>query len=496
MHIKVESEASFELGTACNDVSNTSVPFRRKSIYCTCITAVFAILSIHSVWAADTGPSVTGNVCLQQLYGTPVKQANTVNCTANDIRLSNVVSVSPASCTKGTTFDLTVTYEIDVTANARYDAGFIFRIDGGTNARGDGENAGGLCSLSALTPPPPLNDPALDLDGDTCGDLNSGVYQVTFTIPDVVCEDPDKDEKLNLPYCTSWHSNHSTYCDIAEPFSEFDSVYFAPDTKSKCVCDDDFEVPVKVEKAELTVTKTADPTQLPEPGGQVTYTVTVKNTAVVESVVIDSIVDDIYGDLSNSADGDDFTMNDCPELIGYELGPQGELTCSFKANAEGNATDRITDKVTVCAIQADLSEEVCGSDTADVDITDVYNDPTVTKTAKGMANCQVEASYQVVVNNNSEVDTLTLKSLTDDMFGDITKTKAEGNDAIVSTNCSVPRVIGTLENYTCLFTGLIEDSDCEISHKNTVTAGTVDDDGGTPDTPPSDDATVTLTTTP
>jgi hypothetical protein len=36
---------------------------------------------------------------------------------------------------RGTTFDLTATFETVVTANARYDAGFFFRIDGGSNAR-------------------------------------------------------------------------------------------------------------------------------------------------------------------------------------------------------------------------------------------------------------------------------------------------------------------------------------------------------------------------
>ena len=102
-----------------------------------------------------------------------------------------------------------------MTANARYDAGFFFRIDGGTNARGDGSNATGQCSLSALTP---SVSPALDPgDGDTCGDLNAGTYELTFTIPQVLCQDSDGDGFLNLPNCTSWHSNQGTACDISDP---------------------------------------------------------------------------------------------------------------------------------------------------------------------------------------------------------------------------------------------------------------------------------------
>jgi hypothetical protein len=445
--------------------------------------------SITPASAADSGPTVDGEICMQKVFGTPVAPSNRVNCTANDISLSQVISVSPTSCIKGTTFDLEATFEVTVTANARYDAGFFFRKDGGLNARGDGASATGECSLSALTPPPPPNPPALNLDGDTCGDLNSGTYQVTFTIPDVECVDTDNDGKLNLPYCTSWHSNQGTTCDISEPFVEADAFNFKPDTKSKCVCDDNFEVPVDVEDAEISVEKTASPTQVPEPGGEVTYTVEVTNTATVESVIIETIDDDIYGDLTDPLNPD-VTDNDCPDLVGETLGPGETLNCSFKASVSGNAGDTITDVVDVCASQPPSTEaDICGDDAADVDITDVYDEPTLDKTAQATANCQLDASYQVVVSNNSEFDVLTVTALNDDMFGDITS--VQGN--VVSTDCSVPQDIDPLGNYTCDFTGRITDDDCDISHTNTVTANTVDDD----DEPssPSDDATVILTIT-
>lgn len=448
------------------------------------------VLVASPAFAADIGPTVTGDVCLQQIFGTPVSNANRVNCTANDIRLSEVVSVSPTACTRGTTFDLTATYQVSVTANARYDAGFIFRIDGGANARGDGPTADGLCSLSGLTPPPPANAPALNLDGDTCGDLNSGTYNVTFTIPDVECEDSDADGKLNLPYCTSWHSNRGTQCDISSPdFLVGDAPDFAPDTKAKCVCDDNFEVPVTVEEAELEVDKTASPTQVPEPGGEVTYTVDVKNTASVESVVIMTIDDDIYGDLADAANGN-VSSNTCLVLVGQTLAAGATLSCSFKADASGNAGDTVTDIVTVCAQQDGFGSPACGGDDADVDITDVYEAPTVQKTAQSTTNCRIDATYQVVVSNNSAVDVLTLNTLSDNIFGNITG--VQGN--VLTTTCSVPQTIATLANYTCSFKALITDADCEVNHTNTVTAGTVDDDG-TP-TSPTDDATVTVTSTP
>ena len=65
---------------------------------------------------------------MQRTFGGPmVTGANRLNCTANDIAIARVVSASP--CT-GTMFDLTATFEVNVNANSRYDAGFYFRTDG------------------------------------------------------------------------------------------------------------------------------------------------------------------------------------------------------------------------------------------------------------------------------------------------------------------------------------------------------------------------------
>jgi hypothetical protein len=264
---------------------------------------------------------------MQKVFGSPVLNSNKLNCTANDIRLSRAISVSPDTCILGTRFNLTATFETIVTANSRYDAGFFFRIDGGPNARGDGSSARGECSLSALTIPPPPNPPALNLDGDTCGDLNSGTYNVTFTIPNVLCQDTNGNGKLNLPNCTSWHSNQGTGCAIEDAFA------FDPDTKSKCVCDDTFEVPVMVEPVEVRVEKSATPTQVPEPGGTVTYTVQITNPAMVESVIIDSIVDDLYGNLGVA--NPNVTDNTCPALIRTTMGPGAGMSCSFKALVSG-----------------------------------------------------------------------------------------------------------------------------------------------------------------
>jgi hypothetical protein len=471
------------------------------------------LVSAQSASATDNGPTVYDGICMQKVFGgDTVTSKNRLNCSAGDIRLSRVLSVSPTTCTRGQLFDLTATFEIIVTANARYDAGFFFRLDGGPSARGGllpepFKTAEGSCSLSALTPPSPTNGPSLNLDGDTCGDLNSGTYQVSFTIPNVSCNDTNDDKLLNLPYCTSWHSKQGTLCEISSAgFVVADAKYFAPDTPSKCVCDDTFQVPVLVEEATIEVTKTADPMTVPEPGGEVTYTVSIKNTASLESVAIYSIIDNIYGDLGDK-DNEAVTDNGCPDLIGDTLGAGLTTTCSFKGYVSGNATDRITDTVEVTVYQASTQTYIDGSDEADVDITDVYTGPTMTKTAQSTANCELDAVYQVVVSNNSLVDSLEVNSLTDSMFGDITKIHGADTDcgglgaceAVLQTSCAaLPTLPGSGilpgKNFTCTFKGRIVSDSCDISHTNKVTAVVTDDDGKV-DTL-TDDAIVSVETTP
>ena len=274
--------------------------FRLSTLFAaTVMAAIF--LGAHPAIAVDNGPTQTGEICMQKVFGTPVTNSNRLNCTANDIRISGVAKdaqgnplVNPSSCIEGSEFTLEATFEVNVTASSRYDGGFFFRIDGTGTARGDGTSATGECSLSALDRSIP---PALNLDGDTCGDLNSGVHRVTFTIPGVECTgvaDPNNPGQkiLRLPNCTSWHNNAATACNI-NIAGDFD-----PDTKSKCVCDDNFTVPVIVETASLTVVKDASPSTVSESGGTVTYSVQVTNEAEHVSVELTTLTDDIYGNIA------------------------------------------------------------------------------------------------------------------------------------------------------------------------------------------------------
>jgi len=463
--------------------------------------AAGALLMSGIANAVDDGPTISDAGCMQKQFGAPVTNSNRLNCTANDIALSRAIAVSPTTCVRGTTFDLTATFEVNVTANSRYDAGFFFRTDGGPNARGDGTQAAGECSLSALSVPgtPP---PALNLDGDSCGDMNASPaptpHQVTFTIPDVSCTAAPGTNRLRLPNCTSWHSNQGTACEIG------DAGDFKPDTKSKCVCDDTFTVPVTVEDATLIVTKTADPTSVPEPGQTVTFTVTIENAATIEDVEIESIIDDVFANLgTNTTD----LTNTCDDLIGdtVEPGAANTVSCTFSRLVEGNAGEQHKDTVTVTASQPSNpgGDPIVDSDDATVDFTDVPNTPSVSKSAQSTANCSVEATYQVVVSNNSTVDELTVNSLSDNKFGNIATVHAEGGgfEEVVSTTCnSLANPVnpyGAIDpqgNYTCNFVGKITSATCDFSHTNEVTADVTDDDGV--NSTPKDDAIVSVEVTP
>ena len=157
----------------------------------------------------------------------------------------------------------------------------------------------------------------------------------------------------------------------------------------------------------------------------------------------------------------------------------------------GDSGQTITDVVEVCGDQSNTGAKICGDDDADVTVTDVPAVPDLDKTAQS-ASCAVDVNYQVVVSNNSTVnDTLTVNSLTDDKFGDITQ--VHGN--VISTDCATGGTIAKGNNYTCHFVGRIDTGTgaCSIDHTDTVTGGVTDDDAKS--YTPRDSATVKVNTT-
>jgi hypothetical protein len=143
-------------------------------------------------------------------------------------------------------------------------------------------------------------------------------------------------------------------------------------------------------------------------------------------------------------------------------------------------------KDTVCASGHDTQGGSVGGDVppgsfcddATVTVSDVPSDATLTKTVTS-----ADVTYEVVVTNTSAVDTLSLKSLCDDKFGDISGNQGSAPDCpapaqgvvLVSTNCpDLPMGIAKGDNVTCQFVGRITSSNTD-----TVTGKLTDDAGKT-----------------
>lgn len=221
----------------------------------------------------------------------------------------------------------------------------------------------------------------------------------------------------------------------------------------------------------ISIVKTANPTSVTEPGGNVTYSVTVNNTSTVDTVTISSLVDDILGDLNG--------QGSC--VVPQTITTGGSYSCNLVALVEGNAGDAVVNVVTANGTDDD-DDPIMATDDATVDVENAAPAASLVKTAGSAV-----VTFNVTVSNDSDAESLTVDALNDDQFGDITQIQGK----VQSTTCIVPQVLQPAgdfgDTYTCSFDALVDTS----PHTNTLTGTVSDDDGSLPVTP-SDSATVTL----
>jgi uncharacterized repeat protein (TIGR01451 family) len=246
------------------------------------------------------------------------------------------------------------------------------------------------------------------------------------------------------------------------------------ETKTCTITNDD-DIPPTVE-----VTKTADPASLPEPGGNVTFTVVVHNTSQ-EAVTLTSLMDDPDdGGPLPAVSLDGVGTCDVPQ----QLAADATYTCAFQRAITGDAGDSKTDRV-VATVRDDENDEAGDDDDATVTITDVPPAISVEKTANPTSVSELggNVEFTVKVTNGSEIEVLSLTSLVDDKFGDL-----DGKGT-----CDVPQQIAVGGSYTCTFTEHVS-GNAGRTHVNTVTATGSDDDEN--EVSAKDDATVTFTNVP
>jgi len=143
----------------------------------------------------------------------------------------------------------------------------------------------------------------------------------------------------------------------------------------------------------INVTKTANPTSVPETGGDVTFTVTVENIGAVP-VTLTGAVDTVFGSIAVS----NFNIQTIP--IG------GTATYSFVRFMQGEPSTGHHNVVTVTGENAD-GVEVSDSDDADVAYTDVMPEISVTKTADPLSRPEPGGlfTYTFVVTNDGDEPT-------------------------------------------------------------------------------------------
>jgi hypothetical protein len=469
-----------------------------------------------------------------------------LQCTAKDIGLSlaensqiDIISggscaiengVRVCRCLEGGTVTFDAVFQMNLTAQTRYDVGFYIASDNDPN--NDGAITG-QCTATASLAANTQNFINLDAAPDVCGEITDGPPSnnplfVRSRVMTQCVAGPGG--VLLLEWATTWRQPGDNQVCLGTGTSAATNDVF-PGAPSKCNVGT-LSVPITPTPPQITVTKTALTESVLETGGSASYSVTVHNDQV-NPVTLTSLTDSPYGAIT--ALGGFVTATTCvPDgntatcEIGGSIAPGATCSCTFTATVPaGNFVPNAVcpdvdgldapptppgcfrDVVTAVAQDAQ-GRTATDSEDAIVKYSNVSSAPTLTKTASA-SQCVIDVTYDVAVNNTSTFETLTLNTLFDDVYGNITTTHALVADAsctgsptpgvcqeVRTTTCgqpspagpgALPFVIAPAGNYTCTFVGRI--NTCNTTVHDTVTAGTVDADGD-PFTP-SDDATVVVT---
>ncbi|MGI8778285.1 MAG: hypothetical protein ACR2LJ_13100 [Acidimicrobiales bacterium] len=204
----------------------------------------------------------------------------------------------------------------------------------------------------------------------------------------------------------------------------------------------------------IVVTKVADPTERPAPGGTFNFTVGVRNTTS-EPLTLTRLVDDVYGDLNGKGT--------CS--VPQTLAVGATYTCTFPGTFNGNAGDAETDTVTATAVNP-RGQQVTGTAQATVTLTPVPA-IVVTKVADPTERPAPGGTFDFTVSvRNTTSEPLTLTTLVDDVYGDL---NGQGT-------CSVPQTITVGATYTCTFPGTFN-GNAGDAQTDTVTATAVNPRG-------------------
>ena len=154
----------------------------------------------------------------------------------------------------------------------------------------------------------------------------------------------------------------------------------------------------------INVSKSASPTTLKEPGGAVTYSVTITNTSADIDVTITDVFDDKFGDLDDDGGSGCF---DVP----LTLAPGASANCQLHKTISGAGGTSHVNVVTAKGFDED-GDPVSDSDDARVDITAKVIDLVIVKEATSPTALNGTVQYTMTVTNKGP-DTATNVQLAD-----------------------------------------------------------------------------------
>jgi uncharacterized repeat protein (TIGR01451 family) len=234
----------------------------------------------------------------------------------------------------------------------------------------------------------------------------------------------------------------------------------------------------------ISVSKSADPTTLKEPGGPVTFSVTITNTSVDVDVTIENVVDDKFGDL------DDSGGNGCFD-VPINLAPGGKANCTFQKSITGPGGTSHVNVVTASG-HDENGHALQASDDARVDITERLIDLVIVKDATSPTPLNGIVNYTLTVTNRGP-DTATNVQVADPAPAGITYLTASPSQGTCSLSASlVTCSLGTIAAGQTVSIAVTARATAVGSHTNTATVT----GGGGKETNPADNVDSAVTVVP
>ncbi|MCA1692507.1 MAG: hypothetical protein LC733_10025, partial [Actinobacteria bacterium] len=239
------------------------------------------------------------------------------------------------------------------------------------------------------------------------------------------------------------------------------------------VCNDPAETVVVTGVPGISVTKHANPSSRPAPGGDFTFTVTVTNT-LGALLNLQTVTDDVYGDLSTPPG------SPCAAARGHELRAGESFTCSFTASFTGGSGASQTNTITVVAHGRPFFDPrnpspvpvFRGTASTTISITaDVIPTITVTKAVTPPRRPEPGGSFiHTVTVTNTGSEPVRIVSLVDSVYGNLAT--LAGSTCTAAPGTVIPAAATLTCSFTARFAGEAGNSQTDV-----VQATVVDPDG-------------------